>query len=217
MTEADAADAAVARAAPAQHVDTGWLHRLIGLSDGVFAIAITLIAIEIHPPEHWDHTLAGVWRDTWRSLVGYGISFAVVAGYWVVHRRMFARFVRADGVLTTLNFLVLALIALAPFVCEFITDYGPKPEVMSIYGLMVAAIGTTNAALWGYAAFIGGLVDPALDRRSRLFVLIGLFVASLTVGLLIVAEQTGSPVLIFAMLPVVAVLAFLRRRLHRAV
>jgi uncharacterized membrane protein len=71
--------------------------RLIMLSDGVFAIAITLLALEIRPPANWNGELSDLLRQTWRALLGFGLSFVLISIYWMAHRRMFARFRRVDG------------------------------------------------------------------------------------------------------------------------
>lgn len=131
------------------------LERLIFLSDGVFAIAITLLAIELHPPEGWDGTLAGLINGTFRQFIAFGISFLFIAIYWASHRRTYQRFQRADGMLTAINFVVLALITLTPFFTSLIAEHGPHGEPLLIYMGLVVAIGVASALQWGYAAFVG--------------------------------------------------------------
>src|SRR5262245_57482291 len=91
------------------------LERLLMLTDGVFAIAITLLAVELRPPANWDGSFVGLVRAMGVEFFAYGMSFFFVAVYWASHRRIYKRFRRADGVLTALNFVMLALITLAPF------------------------------------------------------------------------------------------------------
>lgn len=150
--------------------DTGHLHRLVLFSDAVFAIAITLLAIELHPPEGWDNTLAGFLHLMGHKLIAFAISFAVIAVNWWAHRRTFSRLVKADGVLDALNFLMLAAVTLTPFATEVLYEAGNLTAV-GIYVFTVAAIGWAHGLVWFYAAFIGKLVDPRMPVASRLYVL----------------------------------------------
>ncbi len=135
------------------------LHRLVLFSDAVFAIAITLLAIEIHPPEHWSgipHLLSLMAP----KLAAYAVSFAVIGIYWVSHRRIFSRLASANGVLDTLNFVVLGLEALLPLAPEQLWEQ-VGGQAFPVYVALVGAIGLSLAATWGYAAFIGKLAKPA--------------------------------------------------------
>ena len=135
----------------------GHLHRLVLFSDAVFAIAITLLAIEIHPPHHWQG-LADLFGQMGPKLTAYAVSFAVVGICWFSHRRVFARLVKANGVLDFMNFLVLGLIALLPLTTELLWE-GHGQAVLVYVGL-VALIGVAMGGVWGYAAFIGKLTEP---------------------------------------------------------
>jgi uncharacterized membrane protein len=70
--------------------------RLLMLSDGVFAIAITLLVLDLRPPQQWSGSLLDLVRNSWRALFGYVFGFAAVAGFWTAHRALFAR----SGMLT---------------------------------------------------------------------------------------------------------------------
>jgi uncharacterized membrane protein len=134
------------------------LHRLVLFSDAVFAIAITLLAIEIHPPEHWNG-VAELLALMTPKLSAYTVSFAVVGIYWVSHRRIFAKLARANGVLDVLNFVVLGLVALLPLATELLWEQ-VSGQAYPVYVSLVAVIGVALAVLWGYAAFIGKLSKP---------------------------------------------------------
>lgn len=145
------------------------LHRLVLFSDAVFAIAITLLAIEIHPPHAWNgigDLLAKMGVKLW----AYAISFAVVGIYWMSHRRIFERLRAANGVLDVLNFLVLALVALLPLGTELLWEQHGG-QALPIYVGLVAAIGVAIALLWAYAAFIGGLAEPT-PKAEALYVML---------------------------------------------
>ena len=145
------------------------LHRLILFSDAVFAIAITLLAIEIHPPEHWKG-IAQLLNLMVPKLAAYVVSFAVIGIYWVSHRRIFSRLARANGLLDTLNFVVLGLIALLPLATELLWEQ-VGGQAYSVYVTLVALIGVALATLWGYAAFVGKLAHP-VGKPEAIFVLV---------------------------------------------
>ena len=134
------------------------LHRLVLFSDAVFAIAITLLAIEIHPPEHWNGAVELLALMA-PKLTAYTVSFAVVGIYWVSHRRIFSKLAHANGVLDVLNFAVLGLIALLPLATELLWEQ-VGGQAYPVYVSLVAVIGLALAALWGYAAFVGKLAKP---------------------------------------------------------
>jgi len=141
--------------------------RLLMLSDGVFAIAITLLVLDVRPPQHWDGNLVVLVRDSWRALFGYVFGFAAVGGFWVAHRGMFARFRHIDALGTALSLILLLFVGLVPAAAALVSEYGPTKGIPA-YLLLVAAIAAVQAALWAYAAFLGGLVDVALPTRDRL-------------------------------------------------
>jgi uncharacterized membrane protein len=134
------------------------LHRLVLFSDAVFAIAITLLAIEIHPPEHW-HGAADLFAQMGPKLLAYAVSFAVIGVCWFSHRRVFSRLVRADAGLDFTNFLVLGLVALLPLGTELLWEERGG-QALPIYVGHVASIGVAMGVVWGYAAFVGKLTEP---------------------------------------------------------
>lgn len=134
------------------------LHRLVLFSDAVFAIAITLLAIEIHPPERW-HGAGELFRQMGPKLLAYVVSFAVIGVCWFSHRRVFSRLVRADAGLDFTNFLVLGLIGLLPLGTELLWEQRGG-QALPIYVGQVALIGVAMGVVWGYAAFIGKLTEP---------------------------------------------------------
>jgi len=151
------------------HKEAQHLHRLILFSDAVFAIAITLLAIEIHPPEHW-HGVADLFGRMQHKLMAYAVSFAVVGIYWISHRRTYSRLRRADGVLDVLNLMMLGLLALLPLATELLWESGSASAAL-VYVSLVAAIGLAHAVAWGYAAFFGRLTEP-MSTIEKIYVLL---------------------------------------------
>ena len=91
-------------------------------SDGVFAIAITLLVLEIRTPVHSED----LWHDLgqlWPSYVGFVVSFFTIGVIWVNHHSQFERFVRADRTLLFLNLLLLFWVAFIPFPTALVAEY----------------------------------------------------------------------------------------------
>ena len=130
--------------------------RLIMLSDGVFAIAVTLAALEIKPRTAWA-TPAELWRALELPLQAYVISFMVIAAYWSAHRDTFARLRRIDTPGTVLTLVVLFFVALLPASTLLLHERGSAAQVQ-VYAVSVMACGLAQAALWAYASFRPGLM-----------------------------------------------------------
>ncbi len=146
------------------------LERLMMLSDGVFAIAMTLLALELRPSEHWDHTMAGLADDMAGPLQAFFWSFFSACMFWTVHRRLFGLYRRADGALTVINLVLLGEITLIPVTTRILTALTPLPGAIWLYLALFALIGLTNTAGWVYAAFLSDIVKPGMGRASRITV-----------------------------------------------
>jgi uncharacterized membrane protein len=138
--------------------------RLIILSDGVFAIAITLAAFEIKVPATW-HDLPGLWSQLKLPISIYFLSFFLVASYWNSQRTLFARLLRVDAPLLVLALLQLLFVALIPVATELFYGQIKQSAAVEIYCVALAACGYATAALWGYAALHPGLVHA--ESRTR--------------------------------------------------
>jgi uncharacterized membrane protein len=147
--------------------------RMNTLSDGVFAIAITLLAFDIRPPEGWRGDVPALIAGLSPMLSAYATSFVVIATYWFLHRRYVAMLARMDGGATALNLLFLALVALLPADTRIANLSEGVLAVLAVYASLVIAIGFSLALLWGYAAFVGRLVMRDVTLRERWGMLLG--------------------------------------------
>ncbi|WP_276147173.1 TMEM175 family protein [Streptomyces sporangiiformans] len=122
--------------------------RLLALSDGVFAIAMTLLALDITLPSGLD--LAGFEEalgDVMPNVWAYALSFLVIAAFWRGHHQIF-RYVReVDATVTQLGLLSLGLIAMMPFPTTLLAEYGDLSQAVAVYSGAVAAMGATQLAL----------------------------------------------------------------------
>lgn len=190
------------------------LHRLILFSDAVFAIAITLLAIEIHPPEHWT-SVADLFGQMQHKLMAYAVSFAVVGIYWISHRRTFSRLRKADGVLDLLNLVMLGLLALLPLGTELLWENGTAASVFVYVGL-ATSLGLAHAVAWAYAAFLGRLTEP-MSTTEKVYVLLRVaLLPGLMCGLSFLSIVTRTPWGWLGMAGVIGVLVLVNRLLVRS-
>ena len=89
--------------------------RIEAFSDGVFAIAITLLVLEISVPESDFEDLWKGIADQWPSYLGYATSFLTIGALWFIHHGIFRRLASADAMVMRLNILLLMLVSFLPF------------------------------------------------------------------------------------------------------
>ena len=147
------------------------LDRLVFFSDAVFAIAITLLALDIRLPEGDftdDAALVQALLSMSDAYLAFAISFWVIASFWLGHHRMFLQIRRYDERLILLNFVLMMLIAFVPFPTTLISDYDNRTAVI-VYAATMVAIGLTMMLITAYAAGPGKLTDapPSATWRQR--------------------------------------------------
>jgi uncharacterized membrane protein len=182
--------------------------RVLALSDGVFAIIITLLVLEVHVPElAQGQSLTQALAEIRPSFTAFVISFILAGMYWVGHRDLFALIRRTDRGLVWLSILYLLPLCLLPFGAGLLGRYEEEPAALRIYGLLLVAVAVMRAVIWLYATNRPHLLWRRLDHRQRraglalnlypgLVYLLAILVARLAplVSLLIYA---GMPVLYF--------------------
>jgi len=143
--------------------------RVLALSDGVCAIIITLLVLEVHVPEHISRgeTLLEELRNVRPSVVAFLISFVVVAIAWVGHRDLFSTIRRTDRNLVWLSILYLLPLCLLPFGASLIALYPSDAVALRMYGLILIAVAATRVFIWLYATGRSHLLYGPLDRRFR--------------------------------------------------
>ena len=124
-------------------------NRIEALSDGLFAVAMTLLVFNIKVPPLMlpvsAHDLLDQLSKMWPLFRSYFISFAILGMYWIAHHGLFHHFAKqANRVLTYLNILFLCLITLIPFSTHLIGDYPLNSVAVAIYGMNVIVIGVVQ-------------------------------------------------------------------------
>ena len=138
--------------------------RLEAFSDGVFAIAITLLVLEIGVPESaFDNLWRGI-LDQWPSYLAYATSFITIGGIWLAHHGLFRRLAAADARVMRINLLVLMAVAFLPFptklMAEAIRDSDAERAAVIFYGATLLVISILMWALWATVARDRSLVHP---------------------------------------------------------
>jgi uncharacterized membrane protein len=123
------------------------LDRIGAFSDGVFAIAITLLVLNIEVPSVPGSQLGRALSDLTGDIVTFGIGFAVIGIFWIEHHRLFSRLGRSNARLLFANLVLLALIALMPFTTGVLGRYD-EPVAVALYagnvGVALLADGVTE-------------------------------------------------------------------------
>jgi TMEM175 potassium channel family protein len=114
-------------------------NRIVAFSDGVFAIAITLLVLTLEVPAGVDD-LGQELRDRTDEFLAYALSFAVLGKLWLSHHRFFGSLGRFDGTLLALNLVYLAFVALVPFTSDLLGNYSGERVAVIAYAINLAAL-----------------------------------------------------------------------------
>ena len=155
-------------------------NRLEAFSDGVFAVAITLLVLEIHVPagEHLWHDLG----EEWPSFAAFFVSFWVIGIIWVNHHGVFDHLRQANRGVLYLNLLVLMTVVFIPFSTALLAEHlksGADEEVAAfVYSLVFFGMGVAFGLLWTYITRrrdrLGVELSDEEVRRTSLTFLIGI-------------------------------------------
>jgi uncharacterized membrane protein len=177
------------------------LGRVLALSDGVFAIAMTLLALDLRLPDLGtdpsDAQLRHALGDDWRAYLAFIISFYVVANYWRVHRRAMRAVRSIDSGQIGLTLLLLLLVAALPFPASVLASYGGEPTALAFYSAFNVAANLVLVRLLNRFQ-TGPLGTADVEQRERLWA--NIFVLLLCIPGAYVLEGNG-PWLLLLLIP----------------
>ena len=189
---------------PGSEVPGEDLSRIISLTDGVFAFALTLLVLGLTVPMfdtaglssgQVSGHLGNLLRADWQSFLGYAFTFVMIAVWWTYHHRTFRYIERYDTILMWANMAVLFEIAVMPFVLQVYTDYSDAQVAVVLFSVMQIAAGLTLNFIWRYAASGHRLVSPDLPADEiRYFANTGLItplVFALSIGVSFVSVEAA--------------------------
>jgi uncharacterized membrane protein len=147
--------------------------RLLAFTDGVFAIIITILVLEIAVPDLGpDQTLRQALDDLRPTFVAYAISFVLVGAYWMWHRNAFSQVRYIDNNVLWLNLAYLLTVALVPFAAATLGEYDRDPIALHLYGgVLIAATLARVAVDWYLGRHAGLLWQPMTTQAKRLSLL----------------------------------------------
>jgi len=141
--------------------------RFEAFSDGVFAVAITLLALEIHLPalhDVSDAQLGSALWHLWPQVLTYVISFATIGIIWLNHHAMFHLIQQIDRNTLIFNMLLLMIVCFIPFSTSVLTTYGILRDGVFLYGGTLTAMALAYNLLWYHAARY--IDSGTCDRRT---------------------------------------------------
>jgi uncharacterized membrane protein len=135
--------------------------RFAGLSDGVFAIAMTLLVVTVGEPTVSAARISSELKDLLPQISAFFLSFAVIGRYWLAHHEFVSVLTEVNGRLLASNLLYLAVVAFLPFTTGLLGDYNAVPLIVAVYALNVAAISSMEVVMF-VIAHRGGMVERPL-------------------------------------------------------
>ena len=123
--------------------------RIEAFSDGVMAVAITLLVLAIEVPDVDPEQLGDALRELDSSLLAYILTFALIGRFWVIHHNLFASLQSFDGLLMALNLAFLMMIALMPFGMDLVDSYPDEGIATAVFAGMLALASLIH---WGMTA-----------------------------------------------------------------
>ena len=144
--------------------------RVMALTDGIFAIIMTLLVLDIQVPKlaAGESLRTAFLLDVWPNVVVFVISFVLTGLYWVAHRDMFNLVRGVDRGLVWLNILFMLPVALVPAAAALLGAYSHDQLALRIYGLLFVLIALMRLALWYYIGTRRHLLIEHVDRRTLL-------------------------------------------------
>jgi uncharacterized membrane protein len=146
--------------------------RIVNLSDGIFAIAITLLVLDIRVPDIPQNMVAtelpAALLSLWPKYLGYFLSFVGISVFWTIHHSIFRPIRAYDRPLLYLNFLFLMVVAFVPFPTSLLGEYGDHQLPVAIYAATLATGRLLLTAIHWYSTgndlLLAETPDPATVR-----------------------------------------------------
>jgi uncharacterized membrane protein len=143
--------------------------RMEAFSDGVFAIAVTLLILDIAVPVGSGGHLLRAFGDQWPSYLAYFVSFSTVGAAWLAHSAITEYLDRADAVFLRLNLVLLLVVSFLPFPTRMLAEYIGQDRAervaATVYGINVMLASVLVSVLWRYAVR-AHLVRPDADAEE---------------------------------------------------
>lgn len=201
--------------------------RLEAFSDGVFAIAITLLVLEIAVSPEPGQGLGEALVEAWPSYLAYATSFFTIGGLWLAHSMITEFLTRADPLLLRINLVLLAGVGFLPFpttlVAEYVESQGAERVAVTFYGAVLIALLFTTSVLWQYGVRSGLVREDVSaaevdELTKRLSPTLALYLVAIVIGLVfpVLAVLIYLSIAVLVLMPITSVYRVLRPRAEQA-
>lgn len=206
------------------HKEEFQIERIAFFSDAVFAIAITLLIIEIKVPEVHNNgespelqLIESLLNETLEKLIGFVVSFYVIGLYWMVHHRLFNYIIHYNRKLMSTNLTFLLSIVIMPFSTAFLSDYYIiHPHVpLAFYTLNICFTGYMSYRLWKLVSDAKNNLSEGLDNKIllryntlRAFTIPSIFIIALIVSFI-------NPLIAYFALPLLPFVSFFINKYYK--
>ncbi|MEP6987042.1 MAG: TMEM175 family protein [Chloroflexota bacterium] len=151
---------------PSHEKDIGY-ERLVMFTDGIFAIAITLLGLEIRIPDLENRAdLGQAIINLLPQIFVFALCFAMVGIFWLAHYSMFRHIERSDSRFMGLSLVYLMLIAFLPVPAGTLGRYGSEFPAVVFFALTMLLVGIVELIIWKYASFNGRLMRPGVSEQQ---------------------------------------------------
>jgi len=184
--------------------------RVVALSDGVFAIILTILVLEISVPKDLSHgSLGTVLEELRPTLFAWVISFLITGMYWVSHRDLFARVRVVNRDLVWLNLLFLLPVGLIPFAASLLGEYPDEPIALHLYGVVMILVAVMRLVVYRYVMQRPALLwsDEVNEHRAIGFALGAVPIVIYGIAMAVAAIRPSVSVFLFFSVPLVYFLA----------
>ena len=141
-------------------------NRLEAFSDGVFAIVITLLALDIRIPKVDYSHLPEALLSIMPRILTYAYSFIIIGVYWVSHHNISVRILSIDKWVIWGNILHLLFVCIIPFPTSLMGDYPFQLIPVLLYGGALLMANLTGYLVWAYVSYCHQLIDPATPKAE---------------------------------------------------
>jgi uncharacterized membrane protein len=142
------------------------LGRIMAFTDGVMAVAITLLVLNLDVPKVPGDELGEKLVDLVPSVLAYLLSFALVGRFWIIHHHLFETLHKFDGTLMALNLLFLATIAIVPFATDVYDRYTSEALAVAVFGAVMSLAAFTHWVMTAYTLRRGFVHDHRIDDTA---------------------------------------------------
>ncbi|MFD9411864.1 TMEM175 family protein [Streptomyces sp. NPDC059989] len=145
--------------------------RVEAFSDGVFAVIITILVLELKVPEESGSEFWHGVREQWPHYAAYVVSFLIIGVMWVNHHTIFSHIKKVDRPLLFLNLLVLMVVSVVPYTTNVLAEHlmeegGSANPAAVLYSAVTVAYALAFLAFWWYVTRVGHLFHEQVDKEG---------------------------------------------------